>query len=86
MKPLVYAENIGKHLFKKIDMRVDETILETYNHDIGLIYDELYTDSSEKLSKIYTDVALRMQVAKQLYIYQYHCSFLEIMNQMTMNR
>jgi hypothetical protein len=50
-----YAENIGKHLFKKIDMRVDETILETYSHDIGLIYDELYTDSSEKLSKIYTD-------------------------------
>ena len=59
-----YADNIGKHLFKEISMRVDETVLETYTHDMGLIYDELYIDSSEKLSKLYTDGRLTTTTGK----------------------
>lgn len=50
-----YADRVGRHLFKKITMRVDETVLEIYRDDIGFIYDEMYLDQSESVSRIYTD-------------------------------
>jgi hypothetical protein len=50
-----YADRVGRHLFKKITMRVDETVLEVYRDDIGFIYDEMYLDQSESVSRIYTD-------------------------------
>ena len=50
-----YADKVGKHLFKSIIMRVDETILEIYKDDIGFIYDEMYLDHSEHVSRTYTD-------------------------------
>ncbi len=50
-----YADKVGKHLFKSITMRVDETIIEIYKDDIGFIYDELYLDHAEHISRDYTD-------------------------------
>ena len=50
-----YADKVGKHLFKSITMRVDETIIEIYKDDIGYIYDELYLDHAEHVSREYTD-------------------------------
>lgn len=50
-----YADRVGRHLFKTIKMRADETILEVYRDDIGFIYDEMYVDQSESISRIYTD-------------------------------
>ena len=50
-----YADKVGKHLFKSITMRVDETVIEIYKDDIGFIYDELYLDHAEHISRDYTD-------------------------------
>lgn len=50
-----YADKVGKHLFKSITMRVDETVIEIYKDDIGYIYDELYLDHAEHISRDYTD-------------------------------
>ena len=49
-----YADQVGRHLFKSITMRVDEMIVEKYHADWGIIYDELYLDESEKRTKRYT--------------------------------
>jgi len=49
-----YTDQIGRHLFKSITMRVDEMIVEKYHADWGIIYDELYLDESEKRTKRYT--------------------------------
>ena len=49
-----YADQIGRHIFKSITMRVDETVVEKYHGDWGIIYDELYLDESEKRTKRYT--------------------------------
>jgi hypothetical protein len=49
-----YADQIGRHIFKSITMRVDETIVEKFHGDWGIIYDELYLDESEKRTKRYT--------------------------------
>jgi hypothetical protein len=50
-----YPDKVGKHLFKSITMRADETVLEVYRDDIGYLYDELYLDHSEHVSREYTD-------------------------------
>ena len=49
-----YADQIGRHLFKSITMRVDELVIEKYHDDWGIIYDNLYLDESEKRTKRYT--------------------------------
>ena len=49
-----YADQIGRHIFKSITMRVDETVVEKFHGDWGIIYDELYLDESEKRTKRYT--------------------------------
>ena len=49
-----YADQVGRHLFKSITMRVDEMIVEKFHADWGIIYDELYLDESEKRTKRYT--------------------------------
>jgi len=49
-----YTDQVGRHLFKSITMRVDEMIVEKYHADWGIIYDELYLDESEKRTKRYT--------------------------------
>ena len=49
-----YADQIGRHIFKSVTMRVDETVVEKYHGDWGIIYDELYLDESEKRTKRYT--------------------------------
>ena len=49
-----YADQIGRHIFKSVTMRVDETVVEKFHGDWGIIYDELYLDESEKRTKRYT--------------------------------
>ena len=49
-----YTDQIGRHIFKSVTMRVDETVVEKYHGDWGIIYDELYLDESEKRTKRYT--------------------------------
>ncbi|QOR60728.1 hypothetical protein [Bathycoccus sp. RCC716 virus 3] len=49
-----YADQIGRHVIESIVMRIDETIIETFHADWGIIYDELYLDESEKRTKRYT--------------------------------
>lgn len=49
-----YADNIGRHLFKSINIKADEVQLEKYFDDWGVIYDDLYQDLSEKRTNIYT--------------------------------
>ena len=49
-----YADQVGRHVIESITMRVDETIIETFHSDWGIIYDELYLDESEKRTKRYT--------------------------------
>ena len=48
-----YADQIGRHIFKSVTMRVDETVVEKFHGDWGIIYDELYLDESEKRTKRY---------------------------------
>ena len=49
-----FADQIGRHIFKSVTMRVDELIVETFHDDWGVIYDEMYLDESEKRTKRYT--------------------------------
>tara|TARA_X000001036_G_scaffold77882_1_gene69543 strand:- start:218 stop:1558 length:1341 start_codon:yes stop_codon:yes gene_type:complete len=49
-----YTDQIGRHILKSVTMRVDETVVEKYHGDWGIIYDELYLDESEKRTKRYT--------------------------------
>ena len=49
-----YTDQIGRHIFKSVTMRVDETVVEKFHGDWGIIYDELYLDESEKRTKRYT--------------------------------
>jgi hypothetical protein len=49
-----YADQVGRHIIESITMRIDETIIETFHSDWGIIYDELYLDESEKRTKRYT--------------------------------
>lgn len=46
--PARYADQIGRHIFKKIQMRVDESVLDTTYDDYQIIYDELYRSDSDK--------------------------------------
>lgn len=45
-----YADQLGRHLFKEVRMRVDEVEVETFYDDWGVIYDELYLEMSEKVA------------------------------------
>ena len=49
-----YTDQIGRHILKSVTMRVDETVVEKFHGDWGIIYDELYLDESEKRTKRYT--------------------------------
>ena len=49
-----YADQVGRHILKSVTMRVDETVVEIFHDDWGIIYDELYLDESEKRTKRYT--------------------------------
>ena len=49
-----FADQVGRHIFKSITMRVDDLIVETFHDDWGVIYDEMYLDESEKRTKRYT--------------------------------
>ena len=48
-----YVNQMGD-IFKSVTMRVDETVVEKYHGDWGIICDELYLDESEKRTKRYT--------------------------------
>jgi hypothetical protein len=48
------ADQIGRHIFESVAMRVDELEVDKYHDDWGIIYDELYLDDSEKYTKRYT--------------------------------
>lgn len=48
------ADQLGRHIIKTVKMRVDELVVDIYYDDWGIIYDELYLDSSEKRTKRYT--------------------------------
>jgi hypothetical protein len=45
-----YTDQIGRHIIKSVTMRIDETILEEYHADWGIINDELYLEMSEKVA------------------------------------
>ena len=45
-----YTDQIGRHILKSVTMRIDETILEKYHADWGIINDELYLETSEKVA------------------------------------
>jgi hypothetical protein len=45
-----YTDQIGRHIVKKATMRIDETILEEFHADWGILYDELYLETSEKVA------------------------------------
>lgn len=51
--PARYADQLGRHIFRKITMRVDETVLEITYDDWQIIYDELYRGQSDKDSLKY---------------------------------
>jgi len=57
-----YADQIGRHIFKSVTMRVDETVVEKFHGDWGIIYDELYLDESEKRTKRYTVIEIMQKV------------------------
>jgi hypothetical protein len=48
------ADQLGRHLIQSVTMRVDDLVVEKFHDDWGIIYDELYLDSSEKRTKRYT--------------------------------
>ena len=43
-----YADQLGRHLFKSITMRVDELELETIYDDWMILYDELYMERCKR--------------------------------------
>ena len=45
-----YADQVGRHIFKSVTMRVDETEVEVFHGDWGVIFDELYLETSEKVA------------------------------------
>ena len=45
-----YADQVGRHIFSHVRMFVDELEVETFWGDWGIIYDELYTEMSEKVA------------------------------------
>jgi hypothetical protein len=45
-----YCDQIGRHMFRKVTMRVDEQIVEIFHSDWAIIYDELYQEISEKVA------------------------------------
>ena len=45
-----YCDQIGRHMFRKVTMRVDEHIVEIFHSDWAIIYDELYQEISEKVA------------------------------------
>lgn len=45
-----YTDQIGRHIVKKATMRIDETILEEFHADWGVLNDELYLETSEKVA------------------------------------
>ena len=47
------ADQIGRHVLESVTMNVDELEVDKYHDDWGIIYDELYLDSSEKRTKRY---------------------------------
>jgi hypothetical protein len=48
-----YADQIGRHIFKSIRMHVDELKVETLYDDWCIIYDELYSEITEKVANRY---------------------------------
>ena len=47
------ADQVGRHVIESISMCVDELEIDKYYDDWGIIYDELYLDTSEKRTKRY---------------------------------
>jgi len=45
-----YADQVGRHILSHVKMFVDELEVETFWGDWGIIYDELYTEMSEKVA------------------------------------
>jgi hypothetical protein len=45
-----YADQIGRALLKSVTMRCDDAVLETIYDDWAVIYDEIYTEMSSKVS------------------------------------
>lgn len=48
-----YADQIGRHIFKSVTMRVDELEVEKLYDDWAIIYDELYSEITEKIANRY---------------------------------
>jgi hypothetical protein len=48
------ADQLGRHVIESVTMTVDELEVDKYHDDWGVIYDELYLDTSEKRTKRYT--------------------------------
>lgn len=46
-----YADAVGRHIFERVTMYVDELEVETFYDDWGIIYDELYIEPSEKVAR-----------------------------------
>ena len=51
--PENYADQLGRHLLESVVMRVDELEVETYYDDWSIIYDELYSEITEKIANRY---------------------------------
>ena len=51
--PQNYADQLGRHLIESVVMRVDELEVETYYDDWSIIYDELYSEITEKIANRY---------------------------------
>jgi hypothetical protein len=45
-----YADQLGRHILKSITMSVDDIEIEKIHDDWGIIYDELYLETSEKVA------------------------------------
>jgi hypothetical protein len=45
-----YADQLGRHILKSITMYVDDIEVEKIHDDWGIIYDELYLETSEKVA------------------------------------
>jgi len=45
-----YADQVGRHIFKSVRISADETELETFYDDWGVIWDELDPETSEKVA------------------------------------
>lgn len=45
-----FADQVGRHIFKSVRIFADETELEVFHGDWGVIWDELYLETSEKVA------------------------------------